>query len=204
MKQVVVIHGGNEFPNYEEYLSYLKNFKIESADFFKLKNKKLDWKAGLQDALGEEYEVFLPQMPNRDFAKYQEWKIWFERLLPFLNDEVILVGHSLGATFIAKYLDSELFPKTVVATFLVAGPYDKNGDRPMKEFCLPKLLTTFKPQQRSGKVFLYHSSDDPYVPLVEVSKYQRNFPRAEIRVLGGRGHFNQESFPELVVDIRSL
>jgi len=30
-------------------------------------------------------------MPNKDFADYEEWKVMFEKVVPFLKDEVILV-----------------------------------------------------------------------------------------------------------------
>ena len=56
----------------------------------------------LQEVLGGEYDVLLPRMPNKNNAKYLEWKIWFERMIPFLNKEIILVGYSLGASFIAN------------------------------------------------------------------------------------------------------
>jgi hypothetical protein len=40
--------------------------------------------------------MFIPEMPNQDFASYKAWKIWFEKIFSYLNDEgVILIGHSL-------------------------------------------------------------------------------------------------------------
>lgn len=108
MKQIVVIGGGDAFPTYDAYLSFLKNFKAENIDYFK---ETPNWKSSLQEVLGDEYEVLAPRMPNKSNAKYVEWEIWFEKMFPFLNGEVILVGHSLGASFLAKYLSEEQFPK---------------------------------------------------------------------------------------------
>lgn len=190
------------FPTYEEYLAYLKNFKIESLDFFR---GKKGWKTTLQETLGDEYEVLLPRMPNGSNAKYLEWKIWFEKLIPFLEDGTILVGHSLGALFLAKYLAEEIFPKKITATFLVAAPYDTDGDRPLTEFVLPDSLRRF--EEQGGKIFLYQSTDDPLVQFSELAKYQRALPHAQVRALEGRGHFLDKDhpiFPELVADIQSL
>ena len=103
-KQVVVIHGGDTFKTYEQYLRFLKRFDI---DFERYRSGKNDWKTNLREALGEEYEVIAPVMPNKNNAKYPEWQIWFEKFIPFLNGEIILVGHSLGGTFIAKYLSEK-------------------------------------------------------------------------------------------------
>ena len=200
MKQVVVIHGGDVFATYDEYLSSLRNFKIESIDFFK---GKRDWKAGLQDELGEKYEVLAPRMPNPTNARYLEWKIWFEKMIPFLNENVILVGNSLGASFIAKYLSEENLPKKILGTFLIAGVYDTDINKPMIEFVVPKLPTLL--EQQSGTVFLYHSKDDPFVNFTELAKFQKVLPHATARIFKDRGHFlGQETFPELIADIKGV
>ena len=98
-QQVVVIHGGRTFPTYEEYLHSLKTREI-TAEKFKLQK---DWKESLQNELGEEFEVFNPKMPNGNNAVYEEWKIWFERMLGFLGDNAVLIGQSLGGIFLVKY-----------------------------------------------------------------------------------------------------
>src|SRR4026208_1089333 len=99
-KQVVVIHGGDAFETHSEYIAFLKEYVVDSLKFF----TDTRWKARLQTDLEEEYEVISPKMPNAFNARYEEWKIWFEKLIPLLDNEVILVGHSLGGIFIAKYL----------------------------------------------------------------------------------------------------
>ncbi len=199
MKQVVVIGGGDAFSTHDEYVAFLKNFRIENIEFFKPRS---DWKANLQSALGEEYEVLVVRMPSKSNAKYAEWKIWFEKVLPFLTDDVVLVGHSLGASFLTKYLSEERFAKRVTATLLVAGPYDVDEGRSLPEFAAPSSLTLL--EQRGGKVFLYYSKDDSLVPFSELAKYQLAFPSASVRIFEDRGHFNQEQFPELVADIQAL
>jgi len=39
----------------------------------------------LKEDVGEDFEVFMPEMPNKDFADYTEWKIMFEKVFPFLD-----------------------------------------------------------------------------------------------------------------------
>jgi predicted alpha/beta hydrolase family esterase len=195
--QVLVIHGGDTFATYEEYIQFLKDYKIDPARF-----GKKDWKASLGEKLGREFEVILPTMPNKFNAKYLEWKIWFEKLFPFLRDEIILAGHSFGGSFLAKYLSEEKFPRKIKATFLVSPPYDTDGERKVVEFVLPPSLALLENQ--GGEIFLYHSKDDEVVPFVELAKYQRALPKAHVTVFDDRGHINQESFPEIVEDIKNL
>ncbi|OGG73069.1 hypothetical protein A3A38_01830 [Candidatus Kaiserbacteria bacterium RIFCSPLOWO2_01_FULL_53_17] len=199
-QQVVVIHGGDSFPAYDAYLSYLKNFKVDSIDSFR---PKKDWKTSLPETLGGEYDVLLPRMPNKNNARYLAWKLWFEKMIPFLNDEVILVGHSLGASFLVHYLSEEQFPRRIRATLLVAAPYSIDmGAGTTPEFTAPDSLALLEKQ--GGKILLYHSKDDLVVPFSELAKYQKALPSATARAFNDRQHFNQESFPELVADIQSL
>src|SRR3569623_84723 len=195
MKQLFVIHGGDAFPTYEEYIEYLNK---ETVDLRRGKG----WTAGLQEALGEGYEVIQPRMPNSMNAKYLEWRIWFEKFFPYIKDGVILLGHSMGGIFLAKYLSENEYPYKVLATFLVAAPFDSDGGMPIVEFTLPTSLSGLKRQ--GGKIFLYQSKDDPVVDFNEIGNYQKVLPDAEVRIFEDRQHFNQEEFPEIVETIKKL
>ena len=195
-----MIGGGDTFPTYDAYLARLKDKRIESIDFFK---PHPDWKTNLQSALSADYEVLLPVMPNKQNAKYPEWKIWFEKLIPFLENGVVLIGYSLGASFLVRYLAENDFPVPIGATIVVAGAYSTDMDDMAAEFAAPASLALLEKQ--GGRIFLYHSTDDPIVPFAELAKYQAALPRATARIFNDHGHFfGRETFPELVADIKSL
>ena len=196
-KQVLVIHGGDAFATYEEYLSFLRNYEVDLESL-----KRKGWKEALQEKLGNEYEVIAPKMPNKSNARYIEWKIWFEKYISFVNDGVILIGHSMGGSFLAKYLSEEKFPKKIHATFLVSAPYDIDEDRALVEFVPPDSLSLL--EEQGGEVFLYHSKNDPLVPFGELEKYQRALPKARVHTFEDRGHFGQEEFSEIIQDLQSL
>lgn len=198
MKQLVFIHGGETFDSYEEYIAALTN--EFSYDPEKLNAQR--WKNTLADELGEEWEVHTPIMPSKYNAKYIEWSIWFEKILPYLQDGVILVGHSLGGIFLTKYLAEHKLPITVAATFLIAAPFDtRDADYSLGDFTLASIepLTG-----RAGRLFIYHSTDDPVVPFSALRAYQELLPGATVRVFEDRGHFMQAEFPEILEDIRSI
>ena len=197
-KQIIVIHGGETFDSYDKYIEYLKNFEME----FERISSKL-WKDTLAPELGDNYEIISPRMPNSLNAKYLEWKIWFDKLTPFFNPEVVLIGNSLGGIFLAKYLSENVLPKKIIGTFLVAAPYDAEGtDYSLADFVLQDDLSLL--QKQSGVLHLYQSKDDPIVPPQNVEKYRAKLPQAVITLLDGRGHFFQETFPEIIADIRKL
>ncbi len=196
-KQVVVIHGGDTFDSYEDYLTFLNAFEVDKESLF-LKG----WKSSLQAELGEDYEVLLLQMPNKFNAKYLEWKIWFEKYIPFFNQELILVGHSLGGIFLAKYLAENTLDKTIKAVFLIAAPFNNVDTYSLADFGLPSSLELI--QKQVEHIFIFQSQDDPVVPFSELAKYQAELSSAQARVFTDKGHFNQESFPELVDVILKL
>lgn len=196
-KQVVVIHGGDTFDSYEDYLVFLNSFEVDKESLC-LKG----WKSSLQAELGEDYEVLCLRMPNQFNAKYLEWKIWFVKYIPFFNQEVILVGHSLGGIFLAKYLADNTIDKTIKAVFMIAAPFDNVDTYSLADFSLPSSLDLIEKQVKN--IFLFQSEDDPVVPFSEITKYQVQLPSVQTRIFKDKGHFNQETFPELVDEIRKI
>ncbi|MBU1348772.1 alpha/beta hydrolase [Patescibacteria group bacterium] len=195
--QVLVIHGGNTFRDREEYLADLETQTVTLDDL-----RKTGWKSSLGAALGEDFEVFQPRMPNAGDAKYPEWKTYFGKILPLMDPGVLLVGHSLGGVFLAKYLAEETVPQRIKATSLVSAPYWPSGDEATGGFDLPASLEKFSKQ--GGETFLYHSRDDEVVPFADLEKYQKALPHAHVRIGEGRGHYNTPDFPELVEDIKGF
>lgn len=157
----------------------------------------------LQRDLGEDYDVLLPQMPKSSDAKYNEWRIYFEKIIPLLDEDVIFIGHSLGGIFLAKYLAKHLPIKVnVKALILIAAPYDDEEEESLGNFTLKgwdKLLSLTK-----QKVWLLFSKDDPVVPFGELEKYQKAIPGSLGVVFEDKGHFNWDTFPELVTLIKTI
>lgn len=198
-KQVVLIHGGDPFGTYEEYLEYLKNFQV---DFSRHALRVDDWQVNLAKRLGSDYQVIRPDMPSKRNAKYLEWKIWFEKFIPFLESEIIIVGSSLGGTFVAKYLAENNFPKKIKAALLIAGAFKDLDEEKLGDFLLPLSLDKFALQ--AEKIFLYHSKDDDTVPFEHVNDFKKALPKAVVRIFEDRRHFNQPELPELTEDIKRV
>lgn len=191
--QVVVIHGGDSFNTYEEFLKFLKDWRIDMEDY---RSGRKDWKDSLKDSLGDGFEIIRPSMPNKLNAKYSEWKIWFDKFVPYFQPGVVLVGHSLGGLFLAKYLAENKLPQKAKAVFLVA-PAGSEGD-----FVLADNLSGL--EEQADKIFLYQSEDDRVVPFKTLDIYKAKLKAPIIRTFKDRGHFNQENLPEIVEDIKNL
>lgn len=207
-KQIVFIHGGSAYSDYKQYLLHLRTKPIENPFVDAEVPKK--WKHTIREELADTHEVAYPQMPNSNNSKYEEWKIWFERHIDFMHNGVLLVGWSQGAYFLLRYLSENEFPLKIGGLFLVAPPFEADTfptqgaveDGGDFGFNLEKLPNV---EKQIADIFIYHSEDDPVVPYEHAVKLSAALPKATLRTFEGRGHFfNQETFPELVADIKVL
>jgi hypothetical protein len=160
------------------------------------------WKGNLQDDLGDEFSVLAPRMPNPLNARYIEWKIWFEKIIPFIEEQAILIGHSLGGIFLTKYLSENEYAKKIKAVLLVAAPYNTPEHHPFVDFTITTPLDKFAKQ--AGDMIIYHSKDDNVVPFENAKRYYKDLPQSKLKIFTDRGHFNEEHFPEIVEEIKKI
>src|SRR5829696_8065734 len=77
----------------------------------------------LRDALGAGYETRYPKMPGEESPTYAAWRDRIASELAELDGEVFLVGHSLGASILLKYISEDRPVTPIAGMFLVAPPY---------------------------------------------------------------------------------
>jgi hypothetical protein len=197
MTQILIINGGTTFNSHADYIDFLENNSIDKTRLY----PKIDWKLTLNKRLGSSYEVLVPKMPNTTNANYTEWKLYFESVIKVLGDKVVLIGHSLGGIFLAKYLSENVFPKKIEALFLIAAPFTEAGES-LGDFKLGDNLEGIIKQV--DKIFILHSKDDPVVPISDSDEYANRLPDAELVIFEDKGHFNTEEFSGLVYLIKAL
>jgi hypothetical protein len=200
--QVFIIHGGMTFKNQRDYLRFLKTREISIEE-------KIRWTDEfLKKNLGKNFQIIKPRMPLPDNAKYNEWKINFERHFPKLKNNIILIGASLGGIFLAKYLSENKFPKKILSAYLICPPYDDSlhGEDLAGGFRLKSDLSLL--EKNSKKLYLMFSKDDDTVPVSHAEKYRNKLKNAKIIIYKSKnGHFRISKFPEIVkmikFDVRS-
>ena len=189
MRQVFIFHGGDSFSSYDSYINDLKNRQL---DYERMK-KRPGWREWLATELTDS-DVLFPTMPNSANAVYNEWAIVFKKLTDLFDDDVRLVGLSLGAMFLAKYLNANQLATPVQQLHLLAGAYDiANED--LGSFRIDSAVNL---PGEAQQIHLYHSQDDPVVPFSELAKFQKDLPDAVVHTFTDRGHFSDETFPELL------
>ncbi len=198
-RQVIVIHGGNPYINEEQYIGQLKE-KTVYLDALKESSRR--WNRNLDKFLDtDKFQCIFPVMPCKQRAVYEEWKIWFERHLPLLDKEVILVGHSLGGSFLTKYLTENNIDKKILSLHLVASPVTGGVTDDLGDFTPNKDLFS-KLSEICEDIHLCFSKDDTVVSFDQMNHYTEALPNANQHIFKDRGHFSGTEFPELVENIK--
>jgi uncharacterized protein len=195
--QILFIHGGMTFKNQKDYLNYLKNRTISLEGYISWSDEYL------KKNLGKNFQIIKPKMPLKDNAKYSNWKIYFERHLPLLNKNYILIGNSLGGIFLAKYLSENKLKRKALSVYLVCPPFDDTcSDEDLAGgFKLKPDLSLI--EKNTKNLTLSFSADDECVPPYHAEKYREKLPNAKIIIYKSKnGHFKISKFPEIVKMIK--
>jgi len=158
--------------------------------------------ASLQQALGEVYNVYYPPMQTNEVEVDFGWPEQIGKELSKTNNEVILVGHSLGASMLLKSLSENKIKNNIAGIFLLSTPFwsgDEDwvkGLRPKEDFAnnLPK----------GTPVFLYHCRDDEEIPFDHLAIYRQKIPYATAREITSGGHQFNNHLTIIAKDIKSL
>ena len=195
MQQLCIIHGGSTFNSDAEFLQNLQALEV--------KYDRLLYRPRWNNWLGEvmsDTEVLIPSMPNSANAKYEEWALYFSKIIPFLKPNALLVGHSLGGIFLAKYLNEHAHSLHFNKVVFVSAPYDDETSESLASFKLPGDMTALR--SVADEFLLFHSRDDVVVPVSEVDKYVAVLPKAQVTLFEDRGHINTPTFPELLATLK--
>jgi predicted alpha/beta hydrolase family esterase len=195
--QILYIHGGSTYRSRKDFLATLKVLKISIE-------KRIRWSDDFLDQqLGDKFDIIRPKMPLKEFARYSEWKIFFEHYFPYLRDGIVLIGSSLGGIFLAKYLSENKFPIKISSLVLVAPPFDNSlsSEELVGGFKLKSNLLLIS--QNCPQVNLLFSEDDPLATLAHAQKYRQKLPQANFVFFQSKnGHFKVSEFPEIIEMIK--
>lgn len=197
MNQIIFIEWWEAFYTDEQFYNY-----IEKQEYDPFKKRK-SWRDWIAWALSENFEMIEPVMPNKANAKYKVWKIWFEKIFPYLNkNKTILIWSSLGWIFLVKYLSENDFPKQIDELHLVAPLFNDEwlNEEYVWDFALD-IKKVSNIELKAKKVFLYFSEDDPILPFKQYYYYKELLKNSKFFIFKDRWHFSQPAFPELLENI---
>jgi predicted alpha/beta hydrolase family esterase len=164
------------------------------------------WDSKLVESLGKElgpdYEIRYPRMPDEDNPKFALWKTALRKELDRLDDEAVLVGHSIGATILVHSLAEQPPERPPVGIFLVSMPFIGMEGWPSDDMKPEPDLGAKLPAQ--SPVYLYQGSADEIVAPKHGELNAKAIPQAVLRQLPGRDHQLDNDMSEVAADIREL
>lgn len=141
--------------------------------------------ASLKQELGNEYEINYPHLQSDDSPDFG----WLKQIGDEINkhnDGVILVAHSLGASFLLKYLSENNISKRVGSIHLIATPFWQGEEEWKQGLKLEEDFTKYLPKNTS--ITFYHCVDDEEVPFKHFELYKHKLPIASFRIIESGGH----------------
>ena len=182
MSNAIIIHGTEGYPE-ENWFPWLKN-ELEKKD----------------------YEVIVPQFPSPPVvpAKISEWFDVLKQYEQKINEDTLLIGHSLGGVFTLRIL--EKLDQPVKAAFFTGTPIEV---KPILNYDRDVAFSGFdfdweKIKQNAKRFVVFQSDDDPYVGL-ENGKQLASKLGVELNFIPNAGHFNKRAgytqFSQLLEEI---
>ena len=158
--------------------------------------------ASLRTALGETYEVRYPEMHVDETLSDFGWVGQIGKEISGINGAVILVGHSLGASMLLKFLSENEIPKKIEGVFLISTPF-WSGD---EDWVQGLSLQDHFADRLSKDVpfFFYHCRDDEEIAFAHLDLYRQKLPRAIFREIPTGGHQLNNDLTIVARDIKSL
>jgi predicted alpha/beta hydrolase family esterase len=156
----------------------------------------------LQAELGAAYHVRYPQMPEEDAPDFG-WGQQIDKEIAAIRGEVILVGHSLGASMLLKHLSEKAVNHPIAGLFLISTPF-WGGDANWQYEALTLRADFADKLPKTIPIFLYHSRDDEEVSLAHLTLYAKKLPQATTREIPSGGHQLGNDLTPVALDIKNL
>ena len=118
------------------------------------------WAKEKLTALG--YRVTVPDMPDPDSPILATWLPYLQQIIGQADEELVLIGHSIGTVTIMRYLES-LKKGRVGKVLFVAGFTDQLGFKELENFFETRLDFTQIREKSKNSFIVIQSDNDPYI-----------------------------------------
>lgn len=163
-----------------------------------------NWFGWLKDELDKmEIPCCVPQLPTPENQGLAQWLASFDQAVSsFINEKTVMIGHSLGAVFLLRWLEKNPLPlfSAILAGAFLGKVGRKNFDNINRSF-FQKNFDWDIIKQRCLSFYCYYGTEDIYVRREEFDKISRCLHAQKI-VVSKAGHFHEASgyirFPHLL------
>jgi predicted alpha/beta hydrolase family esterase len=141
----------------------------------------------------EKHSVFVPKFPTPENQTLRNWIKEFEKHKQHLNKDSIVIGHSLGTPFLLTVIEN--LDEPITAAFFVSGNTGLLGNPKLDKLnqsFVDKKFDWKKIKKNCLKFYVFHSDNDPYVPLKKAEDLAKNLG-VKVILVKNAGHFNEKA-----------
>lgn len=158
----------------------------------------------LQNALhAKGHEVVIPDLPDPEHPDPEVWTKTLLEEVGVIDDETIIVGHSLGAAQALRFLEAAEVRSTPKGCILISAPWMIRSDD-LRGFFLSELDFDVL-MWKASKFTVIHSRDDKVIPFDHAEKYASVLHAKLVERNEGEGHFKDaDQYPIILEEIEKM
>jgi len=154
------------------------------------------------------FKTCIPQFPTPEGQSLEAWLEHFKSKVGDLDQNSLVIGHSIGAVFALRLLERLKAPiHTAVFVAGFTGPLGLPDYDPLNATFVAGSFNWSRIRTNAGNLICLNGDKDPYVPF-EQGKEIADSLGAENLVIEGGGHLNGEfgfiSFPRLLEELTKV
>lgn len=147
------------------------------------------------------HEVVAPNLPNPEEPSPEEWTKFLLEAVGPIDDETIIVGHSIGAAEALRFLEAAEARSTPKGVLLISPPW-MIRDEKFRGFFMSELDFDVL-MWKASRFIVMHSRDDKMIPFDHAEKYAKVL-HAKLIEVQNAGHFQGEQYPEILSAIDEI
>ena len=183
MTKIYLIHGWGGSPTSEGWFGWLID---------KCRNREI--------------ELIIPEMPNTNYPKIEEWVGKLKKIVDIkTDDDIYLMGHSIGCQAIMRYLE-QLSGNKKVKLIFIAGWFNlidscliNEKEREIAKPWLSIPINIKKVKKHVEKIIAIFSTNDDCVPISDAELFKKRL-NAKLIIRENEGHFNETKKIKEIID----
>ena len=177
-------------------------------------NPNIGWFKWLRSELKKRgFKVIAPIMPHPEAPKISAWVGTLKKLINDMDENTILVGHSMGTQTILRYLEksrSSCGKCILVAPFMKLTEYsfteDPENEKSMRKIAKPwltKEIALKEVRKHSREFIMIFSEDDPYIDLSNAKIFRKELG-SKIIIQKNKRHFEEDRTEKIPVLLKEI
>ncbi len=168
-----------------------------------------NWFPWLKDQLiGLGISAYVPKLPTPEGQSLKAWFDVYKKYEHYVNGNTIMVGHSLGSTFILRILEKIKFPiKAAILTTPAIGKLGIPDFDKLNETFINEPYDWAKIKKNCPHFSIYRGDDDPYIPIEQPKEIASKLG-VKLTMIYRGGHLNTKAgfkeFPQVLEEVKKM